>query len=99
MLLRNLTRRTRLIGIISVVVVFVISYSLFFYFQNITERGITNSLFQQQEQRQLDSTKAISEHISSDLDSIMSRLQGFANSAYSQGDLSSSKTIGLLKQV
>jgi len=98
--LRNLTRRTRLIGIISVVVVFVISYSLFFYFQNITERSITNSLFQQQEQRQLDSTKAISQHIGSDLDSIMSRLQGFANSAYSQqGDLSSNKTVALLKQI
>jgi signal transduction histidine kinase len=98
--LRNLTRRTRLIGIISVVVASAISYGLFFYFQNITERSITNSLFQQQEQRQLDSTKAISEHISSDLDSIMSRLQGLANSVYlQQGDLSSNKTMGLLKQL
>jgi hypothetical protein len=37
--------------------------------------------------------KAISERISSDLDSITSRLQGLANSVYlQQGDLSSNKT-------
>jgi len=76
------------------------SYGLFFYFQTITEKSIRNNLFEQQQQRQLDSTKALSEHIGSDLDSIMSKLQGLANSLYlQQGDLSSNQTKNMLKQV
>ena len=85
--------RTKTIGIISIISIIVISYGLFFYLQNATESNIRNSLFEQQKQRQIDSTKAISERISSDLDSITSRLQGLANSVYlQQGDLSSNKT-------
>ena len=95
---KNLPGRSKLIGIISVVVIVAVSYGLFFYFQTITERSIRNNLFEQQ--RQLDSTKALSENIGSDLDSIMSRLQGLANSMYiQQGDLSTYHTKNLLKQV
>ena len=91
--------RTKTIGVISIIAIIAISYSLFFYLQNATESNIRNSLFEQQKQRQIDSTKAISERISSDLDSIMSRLQGLANSVYlQQGDLSSNKTIKLMKE-
>ena len=91
--------RTKTIGVISIISIIVISYGLFFYLQNATESNIRNSLFEQQKQRQLDSTKAISERISSDLDSIMSRLQGLANSVYlQQGDLSSNKTKKLMKE-
>ncbi len=50
--------------------------------------------------RQVDSTKAISEHIKSDFDSIISRLQGLANSIYvQQGDLSGNKTNELMKEI
>jgi hypothetical protein len=95
----NIFGRTKTIGVISIVSIIVISYGLFFYLQNATESNIRNSLFEQQKQRQLDSTKAISERISSDLDSIMSRLQGLANSVYlQQGDLSSNKTKKLMKE-
>jgi len=95
----NIFGRTKTIGVISIVSIIVISYGLFFYLQNATESNIRNSLFEQQKQRQLDSTKAISERISSDLDSIMSRLQRLANSVYlQQGDLSSNKTKKLMKE-
>jgi signal transduction histidine kinase len=97
---KNLPGRSKLIGIISIVVIVAASYGLFFYFQTITESSIRNNLFDQQQQRQLDSTKALSEHIGSDLDSIMSKLQGLANSLYlQQGDLSSNQTKNMLKQV
>ena len=95
----NIFGRTKTIGVISIIAIIAISYGLFFYLQNATESNIRNSLFEQQKQRQLDSTKAISERISSDLDSIMSRLQGLANSVYlQQGDLSGNKTINLMKE-
>ena len=87
-------------GIIAVIVIAAVSYCLFFYLQNLTESNIRNSLFAQQEQRQLDSTKAISNHINSDFDSIISRLQGLANSIYlQQGDLSGNKTNELMKEI
>ena len=57
-----------------------VSYGLFFYLQTITENNIKNSLIDQQRQRQIESTKAISQNIGSDLDSITARLQMLASS-------------------
>ena len=73
---------------------------VYFFTYKMLLRAVSEiSLLEQQKQRQLDSTKAISERISSDLDSIMSRLQGLANSVYlQQGDLSGNKTIKLMKE-
>ena len=59
---------------------------LFFYLQNNTENNIRNSLFEQQKQRQIESTKALSNHIASDLDLIMSKLELLANSGTLQGN-------------
>jgi len=81
------------VAIIFIVLIIVISYGLFFYLQNNTESNIRNSLFEQQKQRQIGSTLALSQHIGSDLDSIMARLQDLANSGFlKQGDLLSSNT-------
>lgn len=61
---------------------------MFFYLQNIGENSIRKSLFEEQKERQLSSTRALSQHISSDLDVVMTRLYGLANSVYLQkGDL------------
>src|SRR5574338_148598 len=56
------------IGIIAV------SYGLFFYFQGIVEKEFRDSLFEQQKARQVESTKAIAQHIESDLAAISTRL-------------------------
>ena len=91
---------TKKITILSIILIIGISYGLFFYFQNNTENNIRNSLFYQQKQRQIDATEALSHHISSDLDSIMARLQMLANSAVSQeGKLSGNETTKLLQEV
>jgi signal transduction histidine kinase len=91
---------TKKITIISIALIIVISYGLFFYLQNNTESSVKSSLFEQQRQRQVESTKALSEHISSDLDSIMARLQVLASSTYlQQGDLSSNKTKKFLQEI
>src|SRR5918993_532164 len=93
-------RKTKEVSIIFIISIIVISYSLFFYLQNNTERDIRNSLFEQQKQRQIESTLALSQHIGSDLDSIMSRLQDLANSEYlQQGDLFSNTTKKSMQQM
>ena len=93
-------RKTKELAIIFIISIIVISYGLFFYLQNNTERNIRNSLFEQQKQRQIESALAISQHIGSDLDSIMARLQDLANSAYLQeGDLSSNTTKKSMQQM
>jgi signal transduction histidine kinase len=93
-------KKTKELAIIFIISIIAISYGLFFYLQNNTESNIRNSLFEQQKQRQIESTQALSRHIGSDLDSIMARLQSLANSAYlQQGDLLSNKTKKLMEQV
>jgi hypothetical protein len=94
------SRKTKEVVIIFIISIVVISYGLFFYLQNNTENNIRNSLFEQQKQRQIESTQALSRHIGSDLDSIMARLQSLANSVYlQQGDLLSNKTKKSMEQM
>jgi signal transduction histidine kinase len=80
--------QTKEVAVIFFISLIAISYALFFYLQNNTESNIRNSLFEQQKQRQIGSALALSQHIGSDLDSIMARLQALANSVYlQQGNL------------
>jgi uncharacterized membrane protein len=77
------------IGIVSIIFIIGLSYGLLFYLHNITEQEVRKSLFDQQVQSQMEATKSISEHISSDLSLVMNMLDGLANSIYLQkGDLS-----------
>jgi hypothetical protein len=77
------------IGIVSIIFIIALSYGLLFYLHNITKQEVKKSLFDQQVQRQMEATKSISEHISSDLSLVMNMLDGLANSIYLQkGDLS-----------
>ena len=93
-------RKTKEVAIIFIILIIVISYGLFFYLQNNTESNIRNSLFEQQKQRQIGSALALSQHIGSDLDSIVARLQDLANSAYlQQGDLFSNTTKKSIQQM
>ena len=83
----QVSRRFQKLGIICIILIVIASYAIFFYLQNITENNIQNSLFDQQKQRQLEATRSLSQHIGSDLDSIMIRLQALANSAELQNGL------------
>jgi hypothetical protein len=87
------------ISIISIILIIAISYGLLFYLQNITEQEVRHSLFEQEIQRQQESTKSITEHISSDLGLVMNMLDGLANSVYlQQGDFSSDGTKKLIEE-
>jgi signal transduction histidine kinase len=92
-------RHAKAIGIISIVLIIIISYSLFFYFQDITEDNVKKSLFEQQRERQMESTKAMAQHISSDLQSVMYILQGLADSTYlQQGELYGDRVDKLMRE-
>lgn len=85
--------------IVLVILITGVSYGLFFYLQNIAEVDIRNSLFEEQKDRQLESTRALSEHIASDLNSLMTRLYGLANSVYLQkGDLISDQAEKFIRE-
>ncbi len=55
------------ISVISVITIAVTSYGLFFYFQTVDEKSIRESIFEQELERQINSTKSISLHVDSDL--------------------------------
>jgi len=90
--------RAKAIAIISIILIISISYGLFFYFQDITERNIKNNLFAQQRDRQIDTTRTLSQHIGSDLGLVEARLESLSNSVLlQQGDLTSNKTKALIQ--
>ena len=91
--------KEREIGIISIILIIIFSNGLLFYFQNIIEHDLRDSIFEQQKQHQIESTKEISQRIGSDLNLVMGMLDGLKNSKYLQDDqLSSDKTEKLLEE-
>src|SRR5919202_726219 len=95
--MRLLVGKEREIGIISIISIIVCSNGLLFYIQNITAEDLKKSVFEQQKQLQIQSTKDIALHIGSDVNLVMSMLYGLANSYYvQQGELGSGKTTKLL---
>ena len=92
--------KTKTLAIAFIVLIIVISYSLFFYLQSANETDTRNSIFERQSTLQMQSTQALSQRISSDLNSVMASLQGLTYSSYLQeGDFSSEKTKSLLQGV
>jgi signal transduction histidine kinase len=84
--------KAKLLAVISIVLIIIISYGIFFYLENTTEQNVRNSVFEQQLQNQLKDTEALSRHIGTDLNLVVDNLHGLANSIYlQQGDLSSDK--------
>jgi signal transduction histidine kinase len=69
------------IGFILIVFIIIFTFGLFFYQQNITEENIKHGIFNKFRDNQMDSTHVMAEHISSDLEVIMSNLQAVADLA------------------
>ena len=82
---------------IAAIFIVIIPLISFFYLQQETENSIRNSIFEQQKQVQIDSSRAIAHHLQSDIELILSRLQGLAMSGNIQeGDFTSNLTKMLL---
>lgn len=87
------------VGIICITLIIAVAYGLFFYQQNVTEESIRNGLFVEQRERQLGSTKAMAQHIDSDLSLVASILQGLAGSSYlQQGELYGDRVDKLMRE-
>ncbi len=75
----------------------IIPLVLFFYLQQETEDSIRNNIFEQQKQDQNDASRAIAQRLQSDMELILSRLQGLAMSSIIQDeDFTSNLTKSLL---
>ena len=98
----KLPKRFKEIGIFSIILIVALSYGIYFFLQDTTEDSIKQSLFGQQRQRQLDSNKAISQHIASDIDVILTDLKPklVANSIYvQQENLTGTNTEQILNEI
>lgn len=91
--------KVKKIGIISVILILSLSVGLLIYNQSITEESVRDRLIEEEEERQLESTKGISNHIQSDLNLVITMLDGLATSKYFQeGDLMGTEPEMLLKE-
>jgi signal transduction histidine kinase len=91
--------RAKEVGVISTILIIVISYGLFFYQANLTEENVRNGLFVEQKNRQIESTEAMAQHIGSDLSLVASILQGLADSSYlQQGELYGDRVDKLMRE-
>ena len=81
---RRITFGIRGLGILAVALIILSSYALFFYFQNQTLQQVKSQLFEEQKQRQIDSTQQVAGFIGSDLTLVLSILDGISNSKYLQ---------------
>lgn len=84
------------IGVMSVIIIAVASYGLFFYFQRVNETSIRESIFEQELERQINSTKSVSQHVGSDLRLVTSMLQDLADSLYIQNEMLSGDNVNNL---
>src|SRR5919112_6120430 len=85
--------------IIFTIIIISISFLLFFYFQQQTEQSIKDNILAQQIQNQKDLTKSLAQHIQSDLNLIMAKLQGLALSTHLQSrDFESNDTKSLVQK-
>jgi signal transduction histidine kinase len=80
--------------------IFGATFSLYFLLGGVAEANIRNTLFEAQERSQTDSTKELSDHVASDLDGIVLRLELLAKNLVLQDEqqLGSLEATALLKQ-
>ena len=84
-------------GIISVVLIIALSFGLFFYINGVTETSVRSNLFEQQKQRQIQSTETIAKNIGSDINLVIFTMEGLADSIDMQrGDFATRDTKELL---
>jgi signal transduction histidine kinase len=85
-------------AVISALIIITVSFGLFYYSQQETEKQIRDSIFELQQDNQIRTTKAIAENIKSDLNLIMAKLQSlsYSKELQEQGTISDN-TYNILK--
>jgi hypothetical protein len=91
--------KVKKIGIICVILILVLSFGLFLYYQSVDKEYVESRLINEEKERQLESTKIISGHIESDMNIVVQMLDGLANSKYFQeGNLIGNESEKLLEE-
>ena len=91
-------RNIRKIALILIVLIVGFSFASLFFIQNITKHDIETRIFEQQKARQMEYTKIISTHMSSDLERVIAMMNGLGNSIYVQQREYSSPELNELMQ-
>jgi hypothetical protein len=87
------------LGIVSIVIIVGLSLGLFFYINSLTETNLRSNLFEQQQQRQIQSTYTVTKNIGSDLNLVVFMMEGLADSVdLQQGDFATPQAKDLLEE-
>lgn len=87
------------LGIVSIVIIVGLSLGLFFYINSLTETNLRSNLFEQQQQRQIQSTYTVAKNIGSDLNLVVFMMEGLADSVdLQQGDFATPQAKDLLEE-
>jgi hypothetical protein len=77
-------RNIRKIALVLIVLIVGFSFASLFFIQDITKHDIETRIFEEQKGRQMEYTKIISTHMSSDLERVIAMMNGLGNSIYVQ---------------
>jgi hypothetical protein len=77
-------RNIRKIALVLIVLIVSFSFASLFFIQDITKQDIENRIFEEQRGRQMEYTKIVSTHMSSDLERVIAMMNGLGNSIYVQ---------------
>lgn len=77
-------RNIRKIALVLIVLIVGFSFASLFFIQDITKHDIETRIFEEQKVRQMEYTKIISTHMSSDLERVIAMMNGLGNSIYVQ---------------
>ena len=91
-------RNIRKIALVLIVLIVGFSFASLFFIQDITKHDIKTRIFEQQKGRQMEYTKIISTHMSSDLERVIAMMNGLGNSIYVQQREYSSPELNELMQ-
>jgi hypothetical protein len=91
-------RNIRKIALVLIVLIVGFSFASLFFIQAITKHDIETRIFEQQKGRQMEYTKIISTHMSSDLERVIAMMNGLGNSIYVQQREYSSPELNELMQ-
>jgi len=77
-------RNIRKIALVLIVLIVSFSFASLFFIQDITRQDIETRIFEEQKGRQMEYTKIVSTHMSSDLERVIAMMNGLGNSIYVQ---------------
>ena len=87
------------LGLVVIGIIIAIAFAAYYYLEEQNENELRSALLEETKVRQIETTGSLGTHISSDIDSVITKLQLLASqSTIQRGELASDRTTQLLKQ-